>query len=598
MTLLEPDDDVRIGKVPAAELQKAYNLVVIGGGPAGVAAALKAAMLGRRVLLVDKPKAKPEADGLDISFGGPTGLFSKALREAGKCVDVKSLKSIGLYDSVIWSQIQGQCVRLASMNAQHQVNLLRDFKVGYLQATATIVAPGKVLVFHDGRPQTIATDNVLVATGSRPFRPAEVPFDDKRVFDSDTVNTLDFLPKSVAIAGGGIISIEYAKIFRKLGAKVTLLVRDGANTSLERIGLDRDIADQLLYFLRKDDVQIYEKTSVAAYNVPESSSAPMTVTLESPDASIPSELECDIFLAAIGRRPNVSGLGLEKLGVKLAQRGGHIEVDGRFESSVPGIYACGDVIGPPSLASTGVHQAQGAVVQMFDEGSHEARENFPVGMWTTPECAYYGLTKEAAEKKGLVVEEGTAKYTGCLRGRVFSPDGLVKLVFLKDSGVVIGVHLIGSDACEMVHYGMDLVDQKVTIFSLISTLFTAVTYHELFKEAALDGNSKLAFGAQWQAILKELGTLMADPSQATSEEVLRKEFQAMNTSGDGSLNAEELHVVFKRLGKDVKKGTIANLVRLADEDGNGTIEWDEFAKIFEVAAKCAHMDVDSRAVGA
>eukprot|EP00425_Heterocapsa_triquetra_P008536 CAMPEP_0195157344 /NCGR_PEP_ID=MMETSP0448-20130528/185116_1 /TAXON_ID=66468 /ORGANISM="Heterocapsa triquestra, Strain CCMP 448" /LENGTH=546 /DNA_ID=CAMNT_0040196139 /DNA_START=136 /DNA_END=1773 /DNA_ORIENTATION=- len=390
MTLLEPDDDVRIGKVPAAELQKAYNLVVIGGGPAGVAAALKAAMLGRRVLLVDKPKAKPEADGLDISFGGPTGLFSKALREAGKCVDVKSLKSIGLYDSVIWSQIQGQCVRLASMNAQHQVNLLRDFKVGYLQATATIVAPGKVLVFHDGRPQTIATDNVLVATGSRPFRPAEVPFDDKRVFDSDTVNTLDFLPKSVAIAGGGIISIEYAKIFRKLGAKVTLLVRDGANTSLERIGLDRDIADQLLYFLRKDDVQIYEKTSVAAYNVPESSSAPMTVTLESPDASIPSELECDIFLAAIGRRPNVSGLGLEKLGVKLAQRGGHIEVDGRFESSVPGIYACGDVIGPPSLASTGVHQAQGAVVQMFDEGSHEARENFPVGMWTTPECAYYG----------------------------------------------------------------------------------------------------------------------------------------------------------------------------------------------------------------
>jgi len=162
-------------------------------------------------------------------------------------------------------------------------------------------------------------------------------------------------------------------------------------------------------------------------------------------------------------------------------------------------------------------------------------------MWTTPECAYYGLTKEAAEKKGMDVEEGVAKYTGCLRGRVFSPDGLVKLVFNKESGVIIGVHLIGADACEMVHYGMDLVDQKVSIFTLISTLFTAVTYHELFKEAALDGNSKLAFGAQWQAILHELGAFMNDPEKPFSEEVLKKEFEAMDTSGDGSLDADELH---------------------------------------------------------
>jgi NAD(P) transhydrogenase len=577
------DTKPKIGEVPEADLEQDYDLVIIGGGPVGVAAALKGATLGRRCLLVDKPKLRPNSEGLDISFGGPTGLFSKALREAGKTVDVTSLRSMGLYEGVIWSQVRGMCERLASMNAEHQVKLMADMKVGYLQADATIVSPNKVLVCkEDGRHWIITTEKLLIATGSKPMRPPAIPFDDVRVFDSDTVNTLAFLPKDVAISGGGIISIEYAKIFRKLGANVTLLVRSGAKSSLERIGLDPDVADQLLHFLKKDNVQILEGTEVAQYDVPVGQdSQKVMLTLKSKDPAVPTELPVDIFLAAIGRRPNVSGFGLEKLGVKLAERGGHLEVDGNFRTSVPGVYAAGDVIGPPSLASTGVHQAQGAVTAMFDEGNAEERSSFPVGMWTTPECAYYGLTKAAAQKKGMDVEEGIAEYKACLRGRVFHPEGLLKLVFKKADGVIVGVHMIGADACELVHYGMDLVEQGVTIFTLISTLFTAVTYHELFKEAALNGNSKIAFGAQWQAILAELGTKPDDPEEF-SEEAMRREFDSMDTSGDGSLDADELFAVFKKLGKEVKKGTIANLVRLADEDGNGTIEWDEFAKIFEV----------------
>jgi NAD(P) transhydrogenase len=571
-----------IGEVPVSELEQDYDLVIIGGGPVGVAAALKGSTLGRRCLLVDKPKLRPNAEGLDISFGGPTGLFSKALREAGKCMDVVSLRSMGLYEPVIWSQVRGMCERLASMNAEHQVKLMADMKVGYLQADATVVSPNKVLVCkEDGRHWIITTEKLLVATGSKPLRPANIPFDDVRVFDSDTVNTLAFLPKEVAISGGGIISIEYAKIFRKLGAKVHLIVRSGAKSSLERIGLDPDIADQLLYFLKKDNVNIYENTEVSSFDVPCDRSEKISLRLKSKSEGVPEEATCDIFLAAIGRRPNVSGFGLEKLGAKLAERGGHIEVDGTFQSSVPGVYAAGDVIGPPSLASTGVYQAQGAVASMFDEGQAESRGDFPVGMWTVPECAYFGLTKAAAIKKGLDVEEGVASYNACLRGRVFSPEGLLKLVFQKSDGVIVGVHMIGSDACELVHYGMDLVEQKVTIYKLISTLFTAVTYHELFKEAALNGNSKVAFGAQWQSILAELGA-NPDANEDFSEEKLRAEFDAIDTSGDGSLDTDELHALFQRLGKDVKKGTIANLVRLADDDGNGTIEWEEFAQIFKV----------------
>jgi NAD(P) transhydrogenase len=536
-----------------------------------VAAALKAGTFGRRALLVDKPKSTPNAEGLDIFFGGPTGLFSKALREAGHSVDVVSLKSMGLYEPVIWSQVQHTCVKLASNNAQCQVKTLESMKVKYLQASATIDSPNKVIVSNEDGEWAITTDKVIVCTGSKPTRPPTIPFDDVRIFDSDSVNGLGFLPKEVAISGGGIISIEYAKIFRSLGAKVSLLVRSGAKSSLERIGLDTDIADQMLQFLRDDDVQILESTEVESYAVPTGPSEKLCLKLKSKQEGAPPELKVDIFLAAIGRKPNVTGFGLDKLGVKLADKGGHIEVNGMFETSVPGIFAAGDVIGPPSLASTGVHQAQGAITAMFDGTNAEQRTNFPVGMWTIPECAYYGLTKVAAEKKGLDVEEGVAPYVACLRGRVFHPEGLLKLVFQKKDGVIVGVHMIGADACELVHYGMDLVEQKVSIFTLCSTLYTAVTYHELFKEAALDGNSKVAYGAQWQTILSELGS-DGMVGKDFDDETLRKEFNAMDTSGDGSLDGDELYQVFKKLGKDIKPSTVANLVRLADEDGNERIE--------------------------
>jgi pyruvate/2-oxoglutarate dehydrogenase complex dihydrolipoamide dehydrogenase (E3) component len=582
-------DQMLAGQVSDKELAGGFDLVVIGGGPVGVAAALKGANLGRSVLIVDKPKMTPDSQGLDISFGGPTGLFSKALREAGKKTDVKSLRSMGLYENVIWDQVRGSCLNMASMNASHQVESLRDFKVAYLQASATVMAAQKVRIERqDGTSCDVTCEKVLVATGSKPFKPQDIPFDDQRVFDSDTINSLTFLPGRVCISGGGVISIEYAKIFRKLGAQVTLVIRDKAKVGLERIGVDGDVADELVHFMRTDNVEILEDTSITGYQVPPPGSPlseKVRVSLKSSNEGVPAECECDIFLAAIGRRPNVAGFGIKDLGVKLAERGGHIEVDEHFQSSIPGIYAAGDVIGFPSLASTGVHQAQQAVVSMFDEGHAKNRSNFPVGMWTTPECAYYGLTKQAAEKNGIQVVEGVAKYTDCLRGRVFAPEGMVKLVFKEEDGVIIGVHLIGADACELVHYGMDLVDQKVSIYKVLSSLFTAVTYHELFKAAALDGNSKVNFGAQWQTILKELGVMMMDDIGNYTEEVLRKQFDEIDTDGSGSLEADELHAVFKRLGKDVKHGTIANLIRLADDNGNGTIEFHEFWKIFEVVAK-------------
>lgn len=589
-----------VEQVTAEKLGCCYDVIVIGGGPAGVAAVLKAACLGRRALIIDKPKMAPIEGGLDVSFGGPTGLFSKALRDAGREIDVQSLQALGLDSDVIWRQVCNTCKRRAAMNAGHQVQSLKNFKVDYLQARATILSADKVLAKpYNGNGLedlcTISTRNVIVATGSKPVRSAEIPFDDYRIFDPDSINALSKLPTTVAIIGAGVVAIEYAKIFRKLNAAVYMIVRKDAASTVERIGLDQDICSILLTVLREDNVQIYERTKVTDYIVPDSRSVPVRLILDSSDSSVPRELDCDIVLAALGRVPVSSGLGLERVGVHMEgpKGAGRIKVNSQFQTSVPGIYAVGDVLGSPYLASVAVHQAQSAVITMFEQVQANERMYYPTGMWSTPECSFYGHTRQAAEARGLTVEEGVAHYDLCLRGRMFAPDGMLKLVFEKEDGAIVGVHVIGEDACELVHYGMDLVEQRVTIFALMTTVFVAVTYHELFREAAVNGNHKLDFGLQWHNIFKQLRKSMEDTvsdSKILDQQGLRPdmkrlrvEFEKFDANGNGSLDSEELASLFDVLGMKVKQGTINNLIRLADEDGNGSIEWEEFCNVYQGA---------------
>lgn len=581
----EPVDT--IGYVATAKLGKPYDLVVIGGGPAGVAAAIKTALLGRRVLLVDKPKLPPNGEGLDITFGGPTGLWSKALRDTAKRIDVAQLRNMGLHDEAIWQDIVLSCVDLATGNASVQVDVLKRYKVDYLQATANLTKSNSQIVsctMPDGRECDVQTDNVLVATGSKPVRLSFMPFDDVRVFDSDTINQLKFLPNKVCIAGAGIIAVEYAKIFRKLGAQVTLMVRSKSLTALERIGLDPDIANALIDDLVKDDVAIYEGAEVAKFDVPEAGKpGDVKLTMKYADwSSGPDFIDCDVFLAATGRRPNTAFL--EKAGCELKKNGG-VKVDADLQTTVPGIFACGDALGGYSLCSTGEFEADFAVERMFDESKRGGEmPPFPVGMWTVPEVGTYGLTKAAAEEKGIDVEEGVAQYSDCLRGRVFSPEGFLKLVFRKDNGEIVGVHMIGADGCEMVHYGMDLVSTKTTIFKVMTTIFTAVTFHELFKKAAFAGNERLKFGVEWTSIFAEMNVSGLASSLADTEKA-KALFHSIDDNGNGELDEEELGRFFEASGCPLKPRTLASLMRLSDADGSGTIDWDEFSEIADIVAK-------------
>ena len=354
------------------------------------------------------------------------------------------------------------------------------------------------------------------------------------VFDSDSINTLSYLPKSVAITGSGIIAIEFAKIFKNLGSDVTLIIRDNIpRNALMKIGLDKDIAATLVADLARSGIKIERGAQVKKFHINRvNDKAPISLDLEAKGggergSGATTSLKCDIYLAAVGRKPNTANLNLAAAGIKSDSYGG-IEVDKELKSTATGgnVYAAGDVLGRPFLASTGMAQGFAAIESMFkddivakessgDDNSDTKEEGdgddnsckvgelcmtgenfdpkslasnpfaFPIGVWSSPEASYYGLSTQQCQEMGINAGEGVALYAECLRGLVFSPNGLLKLVYDKDNGQIMGVHICGDDACELIHYGMELVKSERTIDDVLSNLYSAVTFHEMYRIAAL-----------------------------------------------------------------------------------------------------------------
>ena len=339
---------------------------------------------------------------------------------------------------------------------------------------------------------------------------------------------MSYLPKSIAITGSGIIAIEFAKIFRNLGADVTLIIRDLIpRNALMKIGLDKDVAATLVADLVRSGIKIERGAQAASFLVPKDNiRAPIRIELEAKGGGPLSrgsntEIKCDAYLAAVGRKPNTGRLNLAGAGIEIDEYGGLL-VDSRLATTAKdgNVFAAGDVLGRPFLASTGVAQGLAAVASMFggpdkdpvkasscldddklcvagdisssgmkfDPTSLAANPfAFPTAVWSSPEAAYYGLSSQQAIDLGFDAGEGIALYSECLRGRVFSPNGLLKLVFERESGRILGVHICGEDACELIHYGMELVKSKRTVYDLINTLYSAVTFHEMYRIAAMAG---------------------------------------------------------------------------------------------------------------
>lgn len=329
-----------------------YDLAVVGGGIVGVQAALLAAQgkngKKNKVILIDAPRASAmlmnEGTGEDLSLGAPSGLFSKALRDTGKRIKVSTLRGMGLREDSVWNEIINSCVDLAHSNADDMRRQLDQAGVTLVEGFARfsdsgetnqmIVHPDATSVFDDSvKVDVVKANKILIATGSKPFRPLGIPFDGKRIFDSDSINALKFLPKSIAITGSGIVAMEFAKIFRNLGAEVTLIIRDHVpRNALMKVGLDKDVSAMLVADLIRSGIRIQKGAQVKSFTVPppsESSNsirAPIKIQLEANGGgALPTgtatELLCDIYLAAVGRTPNTAGLNLQAAGIEVDRYG-------------------------------------------------------------------------------------------------------------------------------------------------------------------------------------------------------------------------------------------------------------------------------------
>ena len=453
-----------------------YDLVVIGSGPAGEKGAAQAAYFGKRVALVERA---PHVGGAGINTGTvpsktlrETALYFSGLRQRGLYgVDYSVKPDLTVHDFMYREQEVVRSLReVVNANIEHH-------RIDLIRGEAVFEDPHAVRVGE----RRLRGDVVLIATGSVPTRPAGVPFADPRVHDSDEILAMTRLPKSLAVVGAGVIGCEYATIFAALGIRVALI--DGRDRLLGF--LDGEVADRLRLQMQLLGVDVRLGETVIRYDTYADG---IRLDLEGGDA-----LKTDAVLVAAGRVANVAGLALDRAGVAVNERG-LLTVNDRYQTAVPHIYAAGDVIGFPALASTSMEQARVAMVHAFDLKYKTAvAPIFPLAVYTIPEIAMAGETEESCRGKNIDYCVGRALYRTNARGQIAGDlGGELKLVFRYPDKTLLGVHVIGEIAAELVHVGLMVLQVGGTIDAFISTVFNYPSLGDAYKYAAYDGLGALA----------------------------------------------------------------------------------------------------------
>jgi NAD(P) transhydrogenase len=457
-----------------------FDLLVIGCGPAGEKAGAQAAYFGKRVAVIERA---PAVGGSCINTGT---VPSKTLRESA--LYFSGLKQRGLY-GIDYSLKENLTVHdfmhhereVVEMERGRILKNLELHKIELVRGQAAFQDPHTVVVNSPEGTRRLQADVILIATGSNPHRPAEITFDDVHTFDSDTFLQMDRIPKSLAVIGGGVIGCEYASIFKALGVEVTLI--DGRDRLLPF--LDGEIADRLRdRFLVLGMHLWFKERPVKVDN----SAAGARLTMKSGKT-----LDVDTALFAAGRRAAADGLALEKACLALNDRG-YISVDENYRTAVPHIYAAGDVIGFPALASTSMEQGRVAVCHAFGL-KHKQRmaSLLPMGIYTIPEISAAGETEESCKEKGMDYCAGRALYENNARGHITGDtSGMLKLIFARSDRKLLGASIIGESATELIHVGMMVLDKGLPIDEFIESVFNYPTLSETYKYAAYDGLGNLS----------------------------------------------------------------------------------------------------------
>jgi NAD(P) transhydrogenase len=457
-----------------------YDLLVIGSGPAGQRAAIKGAKLGKRVAIVEKREV---VGGASVNTGT---IPSKSMREA--VMHLSGYQYQGIY-GMSYRVKEKITVADLSFRVQHVIKTEIDVTmaqlarngIDVLTGTATFLDPHQIKVENSRGESEYEAAVIVIATGTRPAESPLVPINNRTIVNSDQIFCMPNIPKTLIVVGGGVIGVEYASMFAALGVRVILIEKRPRLLEFA----DQEIVEALCYHLRDNFVTLRLNEEVQSVE-------------EAPDGRVIANLESkkkisgDMLLYAIGRQGNVDDLNLATAGLEADGRG-RITVDDRYRTKQPHILAVGDVIGFPSLASVSMEQGRMAVSYAFGVDAYSDPAHYPYGIYTIPEMSFVGKTEEQLTEEDVPYESGLAYYREIARGQIRGDTtGRLKLIFNRETKELLGVHIIGEGASEILHIGQAVLILKGTVDYFVNTVFNYPTLAECYKAAAFNGLNKLA----------------------------------------------------------------------------------------------------------
>jgi NAD(P) transhydrogenase len=456
-----------------------FDLLVIGSGPGGQKAAIAAAKLDRRVAIVERPDM---IGGVCLNTGT---IPSKTLREAVLYLtglDQREMygQSYRVKDDITIADLAARTRHVVGRENDVVRSQLSRNRVAILSGTARFAGPNAIEVDDaDGRVRKVGAEKIVIATGTKPARPASVDFDERTVMDSDGIINLERVPRSMVVAGAGVIGIEYASMFAALGTKVTVV--EQRDRMLEFC--DLEVVEALKYHLRDLAVTFRFGETVSSVEArPEGAIASLRSGKKIP---------ADTVLYSAGRQGATDELKLEAAGLSADTRG-RITVDEFFRTQVPHIYAVGDVIGFPALAATSMEQGRLAAHHACGEPVHQASMLQPIGIYSIPEISFIGKTEDQLTEACVPFEVGVSRYRELARGQIIGDSyGVLKLLVSPEDRTLLGVHVFGTGATELVHIGQAVMGCGGTIDYLVDAVFNYPTLAESYKVAALDATNKM-----------------------------------------------------------------------------------------------------------
>jgi NAD(P) transhydrogenase len=457
-----------------------YDLIVIGSGPAGQKAAIQAAKLGKKVAIIEH---KTAVGGVSLHTGT---IPSKTLRES--VLHLSGWRLRGFYgDSYrVKEDITAQDIqKRLHVTLEHELEIMKHQLnrngVKVLEGHARFVDPHNISVTAaDGSERVYSADFVLIAVGTKPHRPDHIPFDEHTILDSDDILKIEQLPRSMIVVGAGVIGLEYATIFSALDIEITLV--DAQDSLLGFV--DKEIVDELLHVMRDRNMTVLLGERVVDIHTDERK---RVITKLASGKHVVSHMA----LFAAGRQGATDLLAIENAGLSVDKRG-RLAVNDNYQTEQSHIYAAGDVIGFPSLASTSMEQGRLSACHAFGLACHSRPETFPFGIYAVPEISMVGATEQELKKQQIPYEVGSVRMRETARGQIMGiREGMLKILFSIEDQRVLGVHIIGIGATEAIHIGQAVMSLGGTLDYFVDSVFNYPTLAEAYKVAALDAWNKL-----------------------------------------------------------------------------------------------------------